>query len=446
MYQFKLPDIGEGTHEAEIVQWHVAVGDKVHEDDILVEVQSDKATADLPSPVDGIVTKRVGDEGELAIVGSVILEIDTGGDVDASHHDGNTAEAASKTAPVPEAASTAAEEAQPASPSLVTTTSPSTLLHAEDVDIRTLAVPRVRHFAREKGIDLRTIQGSGRSGLITMEDVEAASAAGPVTAAAPAAVPASEPPTPTPAPQNPRRAVGTDSPEKRVPMSAIRQVTAKALTRAVTSVPHVTIFDRADVGDLVDHRTRLKTLAADRGIKLTYVPYIVKACVAMLKAHPDLNAYVDMEANEIVYRSTYHIGVAVDTDNGLFVPVVRDADRLSLFEIATEIERLVDLAKSGKLTKDDMSGGSMTVTNVGGAALGGVWSTPIINMPESCIIGIGRIEEEFMPNEERQPVLRPMMKLSFAFDHRLVDGVTAQGGVNGLRTFLSNPDLLLAES
>lgn len=484
MFQFKLPDIGEGTHEAEIVQWHVNVGDEVKEDDTLVEIQSDKATADLPSPVDGIVTKRVGEEGELAIVGSVILEIDTGevdsGDSDDGEQE-DTAQESSEAPGTPSAQDRAQDQAavqQPVSREMI---------HDEDVDIRTLAVPRVRHFAREKGIDLRTIQGTGRSGLITMDDVEAALSGAPaaqtstsepateteavaadqsgvdtVKQAAGVSAPLAEPKqadettgatgsqaqtaTEESKPARPRRVTAADSPEERVAMSPIRKATAKALAHAAATVPHVTIFDRADVGDLVSHRKRLKPIGADRGIKLTYVPYIVKACVAMLKANPDLNAYVDMEAGEIVYRSTFHIGVAVNTDAGLFVPVVRDADRLSLFEIATEIDYLVDLAKEGKLTKKDMSGGSMTVTNVGGAAIGGVWSTPILNMPESCIVGIGRIEDEFMPDEEGQPVLRPMMKLSYVFDHRLVDGVTAQQGLNDLRTSLSNPDLLLAES
>lgn len=487
MFQFKLPDIGEGTHEAEIVQWHVNVGDEVKEDDTLVEIQSDKATADLPSPVDGIVTKRVGEEGELAIVGSVILEIDTGegGSDDSEDGDQESAEEA----PTDEQ-KTPSEKEQDSKPAHTPSQEPIArqMVHDENVDIRTLAVPRVRHFAREKGIDLRTIEGTGRSGLITMDDVEAALASGadaqsptvdaatgeesvaadqsgidtvkqaagvpapiakpkPVADTTGAAGSQAQAPTEESKPARPRRATtAADGPEERVTMSPIRKATAKALAHAAATVPHVTIFDRADVGDLVEHRKRLKSIGADRGIKLTYVPYIVKACVAMLKANPDLNAYVDMDAGEIVYRSTYHIGVAVNTDAGLFVPVVRDADRLSLFEIATEIDYLVDLAKAGKLTKKDMSGGSMTVTNVGGAAIGGVWSTPILNMPESCIVGIGRIEDEFMPDEEGQPILRPMMKLSYVFDHRLVDGVTAQQGLNHLRTYLSNPDLLLAES
>lgn len=488
MYQFKLPDIGEGTHEAEIIQWHVAEGDEVKEDDILVEIESDKATAELPCPVDGKIVKRIGEEGKKAVVGSVILEIDTGDD---SHDDaagsdeageaGEQAQDKADNTPA-ESAPASQDQAQPAAPAAG---GEREMVHDENVDIRTLAVPRVRHFAREKGIDLRTISGTGRSGLITMEDVENAASGRPAPAAETSASQASDKEqaaadssgvdtvkraagvdAPAAAPKDAQEKTGAcaetdkaddaraaapsyefdDKGERREPMSAIRKTTARMLVQSRQQVPHVTILDRADVGALMEHRKRLKPIAAERGIKLTYTPYIVKACVAMLKAQPKLNAYADMDAQEVVYRSTFHIGVAVNTDNGLFVPVVRNADRLSLFEIAAEIQRLIDAAQAGKLTKAEMTGGSMTVTNVGGAAIGGVWSTPIINVPESVIVGIGRIEGEFMPDEENQPVLRPMMKLSYAFDHRLVDGVTAQYGLNALRTFLSDPDLLLAES
>lgn len=501
MYQFKLPDIGEGTHEAEIIQWHVAEGDEVKEDDILVEIESDKATAELPCPVDGVIVKRIGEEGKKAVVGSVILEIDTGDDTTADADAGGAGaeESAATDASAAADAAPGAGEAEKAEAADATAAEDAgagsaggerALVHDENVDIRTLAVPRVRHFAREKGIDLRTISGTGRSGLITMEDVEKALAGGGAAASAgasageAAAAPSEEKAQAAAASSGVdtvKRAAGVDAPagapagkdgetgavaqapadagaagtpsyefddkgERREPMSAVRKTTARMLVQSRQQVPHVTILDRADVGALMEHRARLKPIAAERGIKLTYTPYIVKACVAMLKAQPDLNSYADMDAQEVVYRSTFHIGVAVNTDNGLFVPVVRNADRLSLFEIAQEIQRLIEAAQAGKLTKADMTGGSMTVTNVGGAAIGGVWSTPIINVPESVIVGIGRIEGEFMPDEENQPVLRPMMKLSYAFDHRLVDGVTAQYGLNALRTFLSDPDLLLAES
>lgn len=462
MYQFKLPDIGEGTHEAEIIQWRVKVGDTIREDDPLVEVQSDKATVDLPSPVDGVVTNRIGNEGDLAIVGSVILEIDTGGQVAALAPvvSDNTAVAPpTGAAPAPAPAPVASESSYP-------------LVHPQDVDIRTLAPPRVRRYAREKGIDLRTVAGTGKSGLITMADVELAHLRPPVstspavTHTAVAAAPAAALPAvtaPPAAPLAPPAAAGVvaapaiASPvsaaplalrqgERREAMSPIRKATARAMVHAKATVPHVTVFDRADVSALVAHRNRLKPLAQARGIKLTYTPYIIKAAVAMLRRHPHLNAYADMDAQEVVYRSSCNISVATNTDQGLFVPVVQEADRLSLFDIAREVDRLGEVAKAGQLTVDHMRGGSLTITNVGGIATGGVWSTPIINVPEPIIIGIGRIEGEFLPDEDKQPVLRDVLKISFGFDHRIIDGVAAQLGLNDLKAFLSDPDLLFAEA
>lgn len=469
MYQFKLPDIGEGTHEAEIINWRVKVGDRVHEDEPLVEIQSDKATVDLPSPVAGIVTKLVGEEGDLALVGSVIVEIETS----ATAGVGATEPVSPPVASASPAGQPTTAIAAPASDAALTGVQRRPVTAAE-VDIRTLAVPRVRHFARQHGVDLRSIVGTGRSGLITMADVEAALAqpTAPASQPSPAsAQPAAHMAEPSPAPQPgitaqppedgrqpaqlptpatmptsaPSPRAGSED-ELRVPMSPIRRATARAMVQAVTTVPHVTVFDRADVTALVTHRAGLKQRAAERGIKLTYTPYLVKACVAMLKRHPELNAYADMAALEIVYRSAFNISVATNTSAGLLVPVVRDADRLSLFEIAAEIDRLGGLAQAGQLSGEQMRGGSMTITNVGGAATGGVWSTPILNVPEALIVGIGRIEGEFWPDEQRQPVLRDTMKISFGFDHRLVDGVAAQLALNDFKAFLSDPDYLLAES
>lgn len=464
MYQFKLPDIGEGTHEADIIAWHVKVGDHVKEDDTLVEIQSDKATADLPSPVDGIVTKIIGEEGDKALVGSVIIEIDTGdgeaapaGDSDVAADESGVdaikeADEETDAAPVADAPATGASEvAAPAGD--------RPAVHGEDVDIRTLAVPRVRYFARQHGIDLRTISGTGRSGLITMEDVEAAlsgapAAAAPVPAAEPAAPAASEAPAAPAAPAAPEPAAALAAPapvapqagERREKMSPVRKATANAMVAAKQTVPHVTVFDRAVVDELMAHRARLKPRAAESGIKLTYTPYLVKAAVAMLKRHADLNAYADMASYEIVHKDSIDVSVAINTEHGLFVPVIKDADRLSLFDIAREVDRLSELAMAGKLTSADMRGGSLTITNVGGAATAGVWSTPIINVPEAVIIGIGRIEGEFLPDEDKNPVYHDVMKISFGFDHRLVDGVAAQLALNDFKAFLSDPDYLFAES
>lgn len=479
MYQFKMPDIGEGTHETEITQWFFAEGDTIHEDDVLVEVQSDKALAELPCPVTGTIAKLYVAEGELALVGSVIADITTDQDASATTAPAQPAPVASETAesapaeagaPKAEQAPVAAPVGKDDAPESTGAATPKAATAATvdrgDVDIRTLAVPRVRKYARSKGVDLTVVPGTGNHGKITMEDVDAFLAGGS-SAAQPAAQNASQVteatapvantvaagdanaaqagPTPNAAqPATPAAGSTPTGGERREKMPSIKKVAAKAMTEAA-AVPTVTVLDRVEVSALVEHRARLKEYAAKQGVKLTYTPYIVKACVAMLKKHPELNGRVDMAAGELVYYDSYNIGVATNTDHGLFVPIIRDADRKSLIQLSREITELGDKAKAGTLSKAEMSGGSMSITNVGGAATGGVWSTPIINSPEAAIVGIGRFEEEFLPDENKQPVLKPVCKLSFTFDHRFIDGVSVQGAINDLKEFLHNPDLLLAE-
>ncbi|MGL5405640.1 MAG: dihydrolipoamide acetyltransferase family protein [Propionibacteriaceae bacterium] len=431
VYQFLLPDIGEGTHEAEVVRWMVKEGDVVTEDQILLEIQSDKAMAELPSPVAGTVLKRYFAEGEMALVKKPICDIET-------------ANSSGKEAPV-----VVAEQPSQSVTSQPTTAAP--IAARTDVDIRSIAIPRVRKYAREKGVDLTIVPATGAHGKVTMADVEAflAGGLGAVVATtantAPVIAEVSAPVVDAVSDQVATKpvVVGEIRREKMTPM---RRATNKALTHTVQTVPVVTVLDKVDVSALVAHRARLKPVAAKRDINLTYTPYVVKAAVAMLKKFPEMNGFVDMEAGELCYRNTYNVGVATNTDSGLFVPVVAEADRKSLFEIASDIVTNGEKAKNGQLTTVDMSQGSLTITNVGGAAIGGVWSTPIINAPESCIIGIGRFEEEFVPDEDRQPVLRPICKISFAFDHRLIDGVTAQSALNEFKMLLNDPDLLLAES
>ena len=209
--------------------------------------------------------------------------------------------------------------------------------------------------------------------------------------------------------------------------------------------PHVTVLDQVNVTKLVDHRNRMKQYAADRGIKLTYTAYFIKAVAAMLVKFPELNASLDNEKQEIVYKNYVNVGVATDTEHGLFVPNIKDTNFKSLFAIAKELEQNIKLAHEGKLGRDTLTDGSMTITNVGGVATGGVWATPIINQPEVAILGFGKFEEMFVPDENKQPVLAPILKLSFAFDHRIVDGVLAQKALNLVKEYLENPDILLVE-
>lgn len=438
MYQVILPDAGEGTVESEIVTWFFDIGDEIKEDDILLEMQSDKAIVELPSPVNGILQKKYYEESELAQVGepvaSIEIEGESSGDVEAE------TEAGEEVAQVSEASSTEKD--------LVSTK--ETL-----DDWRTLAVPRVRIYARDKNVDLTKVEGSGNNGKITIEDINqylenpqvkadksTEETSAEIFTEEVKSTQTSKSNIKPYQPSETERSSRADRVEKITPM---RRATANAMINSKQVSPHVTVFDQVEVSALVDHRDQMKHIAGESEIRLTYTAYFVKALVAVLKRFPDLNASLNLDAGEIYYHQFYNIGVAVDTPQGLVVPVVKDADRLSLFEIAKEISEMSEQAIEGKLTTDKMKNGSLTVTNVGGAATGGVWSTPIINQPEIAIVGMGRIENTFLPDAEGNPVLKPVLKISFAFDHRAIDGVYAQRAINLLKEYLHNPNLLLSE-
>ncbi|RAI82885.1 2-oxo acid dehydrogenase subunit E2 [Macrococcoides goetzii] len=426
MFTYIMPDAGEGTHESEILKWFVAEGDTVTEDQPLLEIQSDKAVVELPSPVSGVVKKLYVPEGEMALVGKPIVDIETG--------DGSAQP--EQTAPV----EAVKEEVQ------VEKVEHSVTPAAMNADVRHLAVPRVRIYARSKGVDLTQVTGTGNHGKITIEDIDQflqnGSAVQP-TEAQPEVQAADE--TKVHETVQPAKTVETVQGDRVEKLTPMRKIIAKAMVDSKHVSPHVTVFDQVEVSGLVDHRNKMKKIAKEKGVKLTFTAYFVKAIVAMLKRFPELNASINLEKGEMYYHNYFNVGVATNTDNGLFVPVIRNAERLSLFEIAEQVTELSQKAQNGELKGTDMGNGSMTLTNVGGAATGGVWSTPIINQPEVAILGVGRIEEMFVPDENRQPVLKPILKLSFAFDHRAVDGVLAQTAINTLKEYLNNPDLLLAE-
>lgn len=444
MYDVILPDAGEGTVESEIVTWFFEIGDEIKEDDILLEMQSDKAVVELPSPKDGVLKKIHYKEGEMAQVGEPVASIELEGSA-------NEAEPVEKDEPEIKEIE---EKEENTSQVTEKPTAQSTVETLDDW--RTLAVPRVRIYARNQGVDLTQVEGTGNHGKVTIEDIDRYLAdpesaktvethekekvvEETVTSQTEVSLPKSDVKPYQPSEDGDSRA---DRVEKIAPM---RRAIANAMVNSKLTSPHVTVFDKVEVSALVEHRDAMKVTAAERDIRLTYTAYFVKALVAVLKQYPDLNASMNLDVGEIYYHQYYNIGVAADTPQGLVVPVVKDADRLSLFEIAAEVDELAEKANEGKLSSKEMSNGSMTVTNVGGAATGGVWSTPIINQPEIAIVGMGRIEDEFLPDEEGNPVLKPVLKISFAFDHRVVDGVYAQKAINLLKEYLNNPNLLLSE-
>ncbi len=420
-YEFRLPDIGEGMVEAEIVKWYVQEGDAIEEDQPMVELLTDKANVVIPSPRKGVVLKRFGREGDIVKVGSVLIVIGEPGET----YTAPAAEMSTATQP-------AAEVAQP-----VESSTPA----ARPADLppgRVLATPATRRLARELGVDIRQVQGTGPQGRVTKEDVlrfaEQQKAAPPpaeVAVPPPATVPA-----PPPAPETvPMR-------EERIPLRGLRRVIARRMAESKRTAAHYTYVEEVDMTELVHLREQMKPVAEAQGVRLTYLPFIVKAVVIGLKRYPLLNASLDEERQEIVLKKYYNIGIATQTDEGLTVPVVHQADRLSLLEIARTIAELAEKARNGKLAPQDVQGSTFTITSLG--KLGGILATPVINYPEVAILGVHRIAPRPVVRDDAI-VIRHMMYLSISLDHRVVDGAVGAEFMQVVKEHLENPHLLFLQ-
>lgn len=453
-FEFKLPDIGEGIHEGEIVKWHVKPGDSVVEDQVILEVQNDKAVVEIPSPVKGKVLELKVAEGTVSVVGDTLVVFEAEGEVpnlpvhghgDAPHAEDKMDAGCDIGSQINANATQALDTPLGAAAAAVATAAPIDRKHV-------LATPSVRKFAREKGVNLALVPGTGKLGRITRDDVErfASGATAPVQAAtATAEAPAA--PVEAPVAANAQAAAPTPTVhyapqagelEERVPLKGIRKAIAKAMVKSAYTAPHVTIFDEVDVTGLVQLRKEGKPLAEQQGIKLTYLPFVVKAVVAGLKKFPELNASIDDEKQEIIYKKYYNIGIATSTEEGLLVPVVKGADRKSIFSIASEISELAGKARDRKASADELKGSTFSITNIGSA--GGLFFTPVINHPEVAILGVGRIQEKPVV-KDGEIVVAPVLALSLSFDHRLIDGEPAQRFVNYVKQLLENPTLLVME-
>ena len=396
-YVFKLPDVGEGTAEAEIVKWHVAEGERVEEDQTLVEVTTEKAIVELPAPVAGTIVSIHGGVGDKIAVGSELVVIET------------------------EAAVEKKEEAAPR-PALRLERKPEAKLKTETV----LASPAVRARARELGVELRVVQGSGPSGRVTHSDLDHAIAAvgnrpvRPVRAVPP---------------------VGRD-PVDEQKIVGIRRKIAERMQEASRRIPHFSYIEEVDVTALEDLRRHLNEEHSEKRIKLTPLPFILRAIVRAVAAHPEINARFDDEKGILQRHAAVHLGIATQTQHGLLVPVLRNAESLGLWESASEALRLANAARDGKATRSELSGSTITVTSLG--ALGGVASTPIINYPEVAVIGVNRIAERPVVREG-QIVVRRMMNLSSSFDHRVIDGWNAAAFIQKVKGLLEQPATLFVE-
>ena len=429
-FQFLMPDVGEGIAEGEIVQWFAKEGETIKEDAPLLEIQNDKLVQEVPAPVSGTITKIHVTAGTVATVGQLLVEIATTG-----------------TAPATTVAPVATAPAQtPAAPA-----GNGVTFAGNTIANRVLAMPSVRHYARSKNVDITLVTATGKNGHVRKEDVDTFLAGGSVAPAATTPVvettttTTEAPVTSTPAPKAaPAPAVSEDGRVTRVAMTGTRKAIAKAMVTSKHEAPHVTLFDEVDATALVNHRKKFKDVAASQDVKLTFLPYVFKALVATVRKFPILNASVDSKTNEIVYKNYYNIGFAADTPHGLYVPNIKNTDSKGLFAIAKEITKLAGDANDNKLAGPDMRDGTITISNIGSAR--GLWFTPIINFPEVAILGVGRIDKKPIVLEDGTVGVGNMLALSLSFDHRIIDGMTAQLAMNEIKRLLANPDLLLMES
>ncbi len=396
-FEFKLPDIGEGVVEGEIVQWLIKPGEEVADDQIMVEVMTDKATVEIPSPVTGTVSQTIGKEGDVIEVGAVMVVIETG----------------EETPPPPRKAESTPDRSRP---------KPQQRAKAPAPGSKVLATPALRKQAREAGIDLTQVEGTGPGGRIRSEDLDRF-----LDASKPAPAAASAQPIPP---------ITGDT----VPYRGLRKKIGDHLIAAKRFAPHYTYVEEVDVSNLV--ATRKSYLAANPAQKISYLPFLIQAVVHGLKKFPLLNASLDEENQVIQLHREYNIGLAVNTEDGLIVPVLRQADQKGLLELLAEIDRLAGEAREGRARLEDLRGGTFTITSLG--SLGGVLATPILNYPEVAIMGVHKISERPVVRNG-QIVIREMMNLSLSLDHRVVDGAIGAEFLNYVIRYLENLGLLLLE-
>jgi pyruvate dehydrogenase E2 component (dihydrolipoamide acetyltransferase) len=441
--EFKLPDIGEGVSEGEIVNWLVKEGDALTENQEMVEVMTDKATVTIGAPKAGKVAQLRFKVGDTVPVGEVLVVLDLdggGGAAEAPKPEAAKPEASGAPAPtqsngpVASAVGDIRENLPGMGGPAPRPEAPAPARSQEFFTDKPLAAPATRKLARELGVDLRTVEPSGSSGRVTREDVERHHATGSKPPPAPAAAPAAAPAPP------PRPAVSEG--DERVPIRGLRKRIFENMARSKHTAAHFNYIEEVDVGRLIELKDRSKGPAEKAGVKLTFLPFLVKAVVAALKKHPRINSVVDEQAMEHVLKKNYDIGIAMATDAGLMVPVVRNADRLSIVQIAREIERLAAAARDGKSQREDLGGSTFTVSSLG--KLGGFVAPPIINYPEVGIMGVHAIKKKPVVRDD-QIVVGDVMMLSWSFDHRLIDGDVGAVFAQEIVSFLENPDRLLVE-
>ena len=409
--EYKLPDLGEGLSEAEIRKWMVDEGDEIEKDQVVVEVETDKAVTEMPAPAAGTIEKIHHKEGDIVKVGEKLITIS---DVEEEEKISEREESVTVVGELPEYEEPAEEEVE----------AEETAEEEKEVEEKkkVLATPAVRRMAKERDIDLQEVEGTGPEGRITEEDLERAKEEKP---------------------KEPKKVPKFDhyGYVERRPLRGVRRTVAKNMMESLANVAQVTAMEIIDVTELYEMRNRWKEILQEReDLNITYLPFIIKAVVQALKENPILNSSLDKEKEEIIIKKYYNIGFAVSTEDGLMVPVLKGADQKKLTEIAEELVELSDLATSRKIDLADLKGGSFTITNYG--VFGGTYGTPIINYPEVAILGTGRIVDTPMV-VDGEIKARKAMHLSLTFDHQVLDGADAARFMNDVKKYLENPNLLL---
>lgn len=427
-FTIKLPDVGEGVAEAELVEWLVEDGQTVREDDVLAAVMTDKATVEIPAPVDGKVIWMGGKIGEIIAVGSPLIRLEVSGEGNSVAEDAPPpakaeAKPASKPEPKPEPVA-AAPVPKPASTSASTEPVASAMSAPRAEGEKPLASPAVRHRALEAGLDLRRIPGTGPAGRITHDDLDAVFAAG------------------TGGGKTGQMARTPNTSVKDIPMVGLRRKIAQKMALSKSRIPHITYVDEIDVTALEELRTELNANSKDGQPKLTLLPFLMRAMAKAIAEQPQMNSTFDDDAGVIHQHGGLHMGVAAQTDNGLVVPVVKHVEARGLWDCAAEVARLADAAKNGTASREDLSGSTITITSLG--KMGGIVTTPVINHPEVAIIGVNKMRT--LPQWDGtafQP--RKMMNLSSSFDHRVIDGWDAAVFIQKIKSLLEAPAMIFIE-
>lgn len=450
-FEFKFPDVGEGIHEGTIVKWFVEKGDEIKEGESIIEVETDKVTTDIPSPRTGKVIEIMGEEGDILHVGNVFVVLDIAGDGseagDAGNEENKETELDEKEEVVEEETAGVVGEVEVSSTEIPASDEgrSSKKETSEKTSKKVLATPVARAMAKDLGVDINTIKGSGPAGRVMKEDIQAAKDSTGSAAQEKPAANKSAPHTSREAkPLQLDQSSQEDGRYERVALSRIRKTIGEKMTESRFTIPHTTVMDEINVTELDKFRKKYKERLKEEGVNLTYLPFIIKASITAIKELREFNSSLDEVNDEIVYKNFYNIGMATDTERGLMVPVIKDADKMSIVEIARAIEDLGTRARENKVDLSELQGGTFTVTNYG--SIGGHFGIPIINHPESAILGLGRIVKKPIVDENDEIVVGKVLPISLSYDHRIIDGSSGSRFVNILKELLMDPDMLFLKS